>query len=777
MMDERKRNFATVGKSELKVDGRGLVTGKPLFTADIDLPDTLHVKILRSPHAHAKIVSIDTSAAEAMPGVALVLTHKNTPSTRYTTAGQGFPEPSPYDTRMFDTKVRFVGDRVAAVAADTREIAEAAVKAIRVTYEKLPAVLSIDESQAENAPVVHDEDDSKGIYDAKRNIVANIDILAGDVERGFAESDVIVETTCETQYAQHTPIEPHVVLSYLAPDDRLVLRTSTQVPFHVRRIVAYALGIPVHQIRVIKPRVGGGFGTKQEILLEGVAGLVTLRTRRPALIEMTREEEFVSSRTRHPMRVRVKLGARKDGILNALEMEGISNTGAYGSHGLTVLSNTGSKTLPLYNKAPNVHFYGKAVYTNLPVPGAYRGYGATQGYFPLEVAMDELAEKLNIDPVKLRRINHIRAGETSPIFVKLGEGREGVEQIIDSCELEKCIDIGAERIGWAHKHGKKIREGSWVHGVGMSVHMQGSGIPEIDMGAATIKMNEDGSFNLLIGATDLGTGSDTILGQIAAEVLGVPLEKIIIYSSDTDLTPFDVGAYASSTTYVSGTAVKRAAEKVREQIIDVASEMLASEMLSVDPSQLTVAGEQVRTPDGKSVTLAKVCEQAMYIKDQFQIGATASGLMHQSPPPFMASFAEIAVDTETGELKILNYVVAADCGTVINPKMAEGQVEGAVANGIGYALTEEMQFGPTGGVRNPNLFDYKILGMLDMPPLDVVLVDSYEPTGPLGAKSIAEIGINAPLPTLANAIYDAIGVRLTRTPFTPEKILAALREQ
>ncbi len=776
-MDERKKHFVTVGKSELKVDGRGLVTGKPLFTADIDLPGTLHVKILSSPHAHAKIVSIDTSAAEAMPGVALVLTHKNTPSTRYTTAGQGFPEPSPYDTRMFDTKVRFVGDRVAAVAADTREIAEAAVKAIVVTYEKLPAVLSIDESQAENAPVVHDEDDSTGIYDAKRNIVANIDILAGDVERGFVEADVIVETTCETQYAQHTPIEPHVVLSYLAPDDRLVLRTSTQVPFHVRRIVAYALGIPVHQIRVIKPRVGGGFGTKQEILLEGVAGLVTLRTRRPALIEMTREEEFVSSRTRHPMRVRVKLGATKDGILNALEMEGISNTGAYGSHGLTVLSNTGSKTLPLYNKAPNVHFYGKAVYTNLPVPGAYRGYGATQGYFPLEVAMDELAEKLNMDPVKLRRINHIRAGETSPIFVKLGEGREGVEQIIDSCELEKCIDIGTERIGWAEKRGKKIREGSWVHGVGMSVHMQGSGIPEIDMGAATIKMNEDGSFNLLIGATDLGTGSDTILGQIAAEVLGVPLEKVIVYSSDTDLTPFDVGAYASSTTYVSGTAVKRAAEKVREQIIDVASEMLASEMLSVDPSQLTVAGEQVRTPDGKSVTLAKVCEQAMYIKDQFQIGATASGLMHQSPPPFMASFAEIAVDTETGELKILNYVVAADCGTVINPKMAEGQVEGAVANGIGYALTEEMQFSPTGRVRNPNLFDYKILGMLDMPPLDVVLVDSYEPIGPLGAKSIAEIGINAPIPTLANAIYDAIGVRLTRTPFTPEKILAALREQ
>jgi CO/xanthine dehydrogenase Mo-binding subunit len=769
-MDEKKRDFATVGKSARKVDGLGLVTGKPLFTADVDLPDMLHVKILHSHYPHARITSIDTSAAEQMDGVVLVLTHMNTPTTRYTTAGQGFPEPSPYDTRMFDTKMRFVGDRVAAVAAETREIAEAALRKIQVTYEKLPPVLSIDESQAEGAPIIHDEEDSTGIYDAKRNIVANIDILAGNVEQGFSQSDVIVETTCETQYAQHTPIEPHVVLSYLAPDDRLVLRTSTQVPFHVRRIVAYALGIPLHSIRVIKPRIGGGFGAKQEIILEEIAGLVTLRTRRPAFIEMTREEEFVFSRTRHPVRTRVKLGAKKDGILNAMEMEAISNTGAYGSHGLTVLSNIGSKTLPLYNKAPNVHFYGKAVYTNMPIAGAYRGYGATQGYFPLEVAMDELSEKLAIDPLELRRINHIRVGETSPVFAKLGEGREGIEQIIESCELDKCIEIGAKRIGWRQKHGKKIRNGSWVHGLGMSVHMQGSGIPEIDMGAATIKMNEDGSFNLLIGATDLGTGSDTILGQIAAEVLGVPLEKIIVYSSDTDLTPFDVGAYASSTTYVSGTAVKRAAEKVREQIFDV-----ASQMLDVDRSQLRIGNEQVITPNGKSISLEKICTEAMYVKDQFQISATSSGLMHQSPPPFMASFAEVAVDTDTGQLKIPNYVVAADCGTVINPNMAQGQVEGAIANGIGYALTEEMLFSPTGGVRNPSLFDYKILGMLDMPPLEVILVDSYEPTGPLGAKSIAEVGINAPMPTLANAIYDAVGVRLTKTPFTPERILRAMQ--
>ncbi len=771
MMGEKNRDFSIVGKSKQKVDGIGLVTGKPKFTNDIDLPGTLKVKILHSPHAHARIISIDTSKAEAIPGVALVLTHKNTPATRFTTAGQGFPEPSPYDTRMFDDKVRFIGDRVAAVAADSEEIALAALSAIEVVYEKLPPVLSIDEALASGSPVIHDEADATGIYESTKNIVANVDISAGDVERGFAESDVVVETTCETQYAQHTPIEPHVVLSYLADDNRLVLRTSTQVPFHVRRIVAYALGIPVHHIRVIKPRIGGGFGTKQEILLEDVAGLVTLRTGRPALIELTRKEEFVSSRTRHPMRVRVKLGAKNDGVLNAIEMEGISNTGAYGGHGLTVLSNTGSKSLPLYNKAENVRFFGRAVYTNLPVGGAYRGYGATQGYFPLEVAMDELAERLSIDPVELRRKNHIRSGESSPIFAKLGEGREGVAFTIKSCALDRCIDIGEERIGWAEKHGRRFRDGAWVHGVGMSVHMQGSGIPEIDMAAATIKMNEDGSFNLLIGATDLGTGSDTILAQIAAEVLGVPLEKVIVYSSDTDLTPFDVGAYASSTTYVSGMAVKRAAEKVREQIIGV-----AASMLDADPSSLTVDQESVNTPEGKSVSLAAVCERAMYRVDQFQIGATASSVPQESPPPFMASFAEVAVNTETGRVKILNYVVAADCGTVINPNMAEGQMEGAIANGIGYALTEEMQISSLGRVRNPSLFDYKIPSMLDMPPLDVVLVDSYEPTGPLGAKSVAEIGINAPIPTIANAIYDAIGVRLTETPFTPERVLQALSE-
>lgn len=769
MCEQRKQEFTIVGRSEQKVDGIALVTGKPKFVTDIDLSNMLYVKILHSPYAHARITEIDTSRAEALPGVMCVLSSKNTPSTRYTTAGQGYPEPSPYDTRMFDTKVRFVGDRVAAVAAETEEIALQALKEIEVHYEELSPVLSADAATMLETAIIHDEKDATGIFDPARNISAKIDINVGDVTQGFAESDSIVETTCETQYVQHTPIEPHVVLSYLDEDGRLVLRTSTQVPFHVRRIVSYVLGIPLHRIRVIKPRTGGSFGVKQEVLLEDLAGLVTLRTERPALIELTRQEEFVSTRTRHPMRIRVKLGAKKNGVLHAIEMEVLSNTGAYGTHSLTVLSNVGSKTLPIYNKAKNVRFSGKAVYTNLPVAGAYRGYGAPQGYYSLEVAMDELAGKLGLDPVELRRRNHIRCGESSPIFEEIGEGREGVAQTINSCELERCLEIGAKRIGWAKKRGSRTRNGSWVHGLGMSIHMQGSAIAQVDMGAATIKMNEDGSFNLLVGAADLGTGSDTILGQIAAEVLGVPLSKVIVYSSDTDFTPFDVGAYASSTTYVSGTAVKRAAEEVRGQIVEVAAAMLKSDM-----TNLAIKDEQVISIDGRSVTLAEVCQRAMYQVDQFQIGAMASCVQDQSPPPFMSSFAEVAVDTETGFVKIVDYVAVVDCGTVINPKMAEGQIEGALINGIGHALSEVMLFSPTGRVQNATLFDYKILGALDIPPIDVTLLDSYEPTGPMGAKSIAEIGINGPIPTIANAIYDAVGVRLTRVPFTPERVLSAI---
>jgi probable selenate reductase molybdenum-binding subunit len=770
MTETPRAPYQVVGTNAMKVDGYGLVTGRPKFVADIDQGALLVIRLLTSPHAHARIVAIDTAAAEAVPGVACILTHANTPAARFTTAGQGYPEPSPYDTRLFDDKMRFIGDFVAAVAADSEAAAEAALRALRVDYEELPAVLSIDEALAAGAPTIHDEADARGIHEAARNIAAAVDIDIGDVATAFGDCATVVETTCETQYVQHTPIETHVVHSALDDDGRLVLRSSTQVPFHARRIVARTLGLPMHRVRVIKPRIGGGFGAKQEILLESIAGLATLRTGRPALLQLNRQEEFVSSRTRHPMRIRVKAGADNDGTLRALEMEALSNTGAYGSHALTVLSNTGSKTLPLYNKAADVRFFGKAVYTNLPVSGAYRGYGATQGYFPLETAMDQLAERLGMDPLALRAKNHIRSGESSPIFEKLGEGREGVAFAVRSCELPRCIEIGRERIDWDRRRGQRERHGSWIHGLGMSIHMQGSGIPQIDMAAATLRMNEDGSCHLLAGATDLGTGSDTILAQIAAEVLTVPVEHVVVTSSDTDTTPFDVGAYASSTTYVSGTAVRRAAEAVREQLLGVAAAALETE-----PGRLTLRGGVVVGPDGRTLSLSELCRRAIHEVDQFQIEATASCVPEESPPPFLASFAEVAVDTDTGFVRVVRYVAAVDCGTAINPHMAEGQVEGAIVNGIGYALSEEMQLSSRGRVRNPSLFDYKIPSAADVPPIEVVLVDAYEPTGPMGAKSVGEIAINAPAPTIANAIYDAVGVRLTKTPFTPERVLAALR--
>ena len=762
--------FEVVGNSERRVDGLALVTGRPVFAGDLDLPGTLHLALLASPHAHARIRHIDARAAARLPGVALVLTHENTPSIRFTTAGQGYPEPSPYDARMFDPKVRFVGDRVAVVAAESRRLAAEALSLIAVDYEVLPAVLSLDAALAPGAPVVHDEGDAEGIWDAAHNLAAAVDIAVGDAAAAFAECAVVVETTCETQYAQHAPLETHVCQSYLDDNGRLVLHTSTQVPFHLRRIIARILDLPIHRIRVVKPRIGGGFGVKQEVLVEDVCALVTMRTGRPARWEYTRPEEFVSARTRHPFRIRVKVGARADGVLHAIEMDATQNTGAYGTHSLTVLSNAGSKTLPLYNKAPHVRFTGRSVYTNLPVGGAYRGYGGTQAAFPLETALDQMAERLGLDPVELRRRNHIRSGETSPIFAELGEGREGVPMTIKSCALPECLTAGMEAFGWAHKRARPRDTGPIRRGVGMSLHMQGSGIPLIDMAAATIKMNDDGSFHLLVGATDIGTGSDTILGQIAAEVLGVGLDQIVVYSSDTDFTPFDTGAYASSTTYVSGKAVERAALEVKEQIRRV-----GAAMLKADAAGLALGDGRVTAPDGRSVTLAEVCTRAFYGADQFQIGATASCVPDESPPPFLASFAEVAVDVETGHVRVLDYVAAVDCGTPINPRMAEGQVEGAVAHGLGYALTEEYLFTPGGKVRNADLSRYKIPGTLDLPPIRVILVDSYEPTGPMGAKSVAEIGINGPIPSIANAIYHAVGLRLTRTPFTPERVWRALR--
>ncbi|GAB4319385.1 MAG: molybdopterin-dependent oxidoreductase [Candidatus Sumerlaeia bacterium] len=769
--------FREVAHSVPKVDGEGLVCGQPMFCDDIDLRGLLIGKILPSPYAHARIVHIDTSAAEAMRGVKCVLTHKNVPRVPHTTAGQGYPEPSPYDTFMLDSKVRFVGDRVAAVAAVNEEIAMEALSRIKVDYEELPAVLDPREAMKPGAPVIHDEPDCFAKipvpYDPQRNLAAHVKFQLGDVERALSQSAFIFDAEFETPYASHCAIEPHITICYIDEQGRLVVRTSTQVPFHARRIVAQCLQLPIRMVRVIKPRIGGGFGGKQEILLEDICGMLAWRTRRPVKMELTRAEEFIASRTRHPQVLRLRAGASADGTIKALDLSALMNTGAYGSHALTVLCNTGSKTLGLYH-AETIRFEGHSVYTNLPVGGAYRGYGATQGFFALGVAMDAIAEFMGGDVLELHKRLHIQPGEVNPVTRALGEGREGVEEIIGSCGLDECIERGAAEIGWREKRGRgRLAPGPKKRGVGMVCLMQGSSIPEIDMASAAIKMNEDGSFNLTCGATDLGTGSDTVLAQIAAETLGVSTRDIIVYSSDTDMTPFDVGAYASSTTYLSGQAVERAARRVREQILRVAARMLNVEE---ERCELQVNRVVDRVTE-KSVTLSEVALYSLYQHEQHQIAAVESAYSRKSPPPFAAHFCEVEVDVQTGLITVLKYVAACDCGVAINPRLAEGQVEGAVLNGISYALTEEYLFNSKGRMLNPNWNYYKLFSALDTPEIKTILVETYEDSGPYGAKSVSEININGPMGAISNAVFDATGVRLLRAPFTPERVLAALAEK
>ena len=763
----------SVGRSERRVDSVKLATGRGTFVDDIALPGMLHARILHSPHAHARIARIDAEHARAMPGVAAVLTHQDVPRVPYTTAGQGWPEPSPYDAVMLDDKVRFVGDRVAVVAAEDPELARRACDAIRVEYDVLPAILDPEQSMAPGAPVIHDQEDASGIKDASRNLAAEIVAEVGSVERGFAEAEQVFEGTYRVPYVQQSSIEPHITITWLDEDHRLIVRTSTQVPFHVRRIIAPLLGIPVRRIRVIKPRIGGGFGGKQEVLIEDLCGMLTLRTGRPVRLEYTREEELSAARTRHPQIVQVKTGV-KQGRFTAIEMKVLENTGAYGTHALTVMSVTGNRALSLY-RAPNLRYEARAVYTNLAVAGAFRGYGCPQGFFALESHVDEVAHALGEDPLEFRSRNHVREGDDQPIAEVLGEGKEGFRQLIRSCGLPEAIRLGAEAIGWSGrrkspsgKYGAAAHAGV-ARGIGMAIVMQASGIPGVDMGAASIKMNEDGSFNLLVGATDIGTGADTMFCQVAAEALGVGIEKIIPYSSDTDMTPFDPGAYASSTTYISGRAVEKAARLVLGQIRDVGARMLEEE-----PDAVVLHNEKVCAKDGRFVTYEQVCLSSLYQKDQFQIMATASHMSLDSPPPFAAVFAEVEVDTATGLVRVRKLVEAVDCGQVVNPHMAEGQVEGAAAQALGYALFERMPADAAGRMEFRSFRDYTIASAIDVPEIVTILVPTHEPTGPFGAKAVAEIPINGPAPAIANAVFNATGARIRELPLVPERVCRAL---
>ncbi|MEM7344515.1 MAG: molybdopterin cofactor-binding domain-containing protein [Chloroflexota bacterium] len=771
-------DMKVVGKSEAKVDAIKLAKGNPAFVDDIEMRGMLYAKLLTSPHAHARILNIDDSEARALPGVQAVIHYKNIARVRYASGGQSYPNPPPYDQVSFDNKVRYVGDRVAAVAAESLDIAEKALKLINVTYEVLPAVFDENRAIKEGAPVIHDESDLEDVYDASRNICHYIEAGVGDVEQGFAEADHIFDYVYRVHQVQQCPIEPHIAISYWDPDERLVIRTSTQVPFHVRRMVAPLLGLPVKRIRVIKPRIGGGFGVKQEMLIEDIVGHLTIATGKPVRLELTRAEEFISSRTRHPQTITFKSGVTNDGILTAQEMKVVGNTGPYGTHGLTVQTVTGLRGLSTYN-APHKRFDCTVVYTNIPVPGAYRGYGGPQALFALEVHMDEIAEALKMDVVEFRRKNWVNAGDPMPIAVELGEGeKETVTAIpvIRSSGLSECMAQGMQAIDWNRRDqpGWNLVPGkpNLRRGLGVAVCMHGTAIPGLDMGGASIKINDDGSFNVLVGATDLGTGSDTVLGQIAAEVLGVPLEDILVYSSDTDMTPFDTGAYASSTTYISGTAVQKAAELVREQIKERAGLMLE---LS-DWSDVTLADRRAYASDGRSVTMEEIGLHSLHQDQQRQIMATASYVSYESPPPFAGQFAEIEVDIQTGQVTVKKLIMAVDCGVAINPITASGQVEGGMVQALGYAHCEEMAYDEKGRMVNAALGPYKIYRADEMPELETILVQTVEPSGPFGAKAIAEIPKDGVAPAIANAIYNATGVRMRNIPFTPERVWVALQE-
>jgi len=783
--------WQSVGKPEVKVDAVKLVQGKPAFAGDFEKRGMLVAKVLHSPVAHALIKSIDTSKARSLPGVATVLTWKDLPRVIYSTAGQSDPIPGPLDSFSLDKKVRFVGDRVAFIAAETEEIAIEALKLIEVEYEILTPILDPSKAMESNAPVLHDEPEFVDFADsdAKRNLAAHIHIDIGDVDQGFMEADYVIEGSYEVPKVQQAHIEPHVAVTYWDEDDRLVIRTSTQVPFHVRRQLAPVLGLPIKRIRVVKPRIGGGFGGKQEVLIEDVAAHLTIATGRPVVCEYSREEEFTASRSRHPMQIKMKTGVMRNGTITANAMQVLSDTGAYGCHALTVTGNTGHKSMALYvgdgvyREHPNIQFIADIVYTNLPPAGAYRGYGVPQGYWPVERHMEKIACQLGLAPLDFRLKNALRAGELHPFSTAWSEGREPQPETIATCGLEECVRQGRATINWD----EKFNIPNWRHvpkkpylkrGIGVALVMQGTAIPYLDMGGASIKMNDDGSFNLLIGATDLGTGSDTVLSQMAAEVLGVPIEDIIPYSSDTDFTPFDKGAYASSTTYISGGAVVKAAQQVAERI-----KLRAANILNEQSSENRFVADNIRLynrqaicVDGQSVSLETIARHALHQSDQEQIMGVASFMSPVSPPPFAAQFAEVTVDIETGQVIVDRLLMAVDAGVIVNPITASGQVEGGMAQALGYAVCEEMIYDSLGRARERDLRDYHIFQAHEMPVLETIFVETFEPSHPFGVKAVAEIPMDGVAPAVGNAVRDACGVDVDKIPILPERLWRELKK-
>ena len=749
-----------VNNRVMKKDAMSLVTGQAVYTDDIAPKDALIVKVLRSPHAHAIVKNVKKDIALKVPGIECILTWEDAPKTRFTTAGQTYPELSPYDRKILDERVRYVGDAVAIVAGENEKCVDRALKMIKVEYEVLKPVLDFREA-LDNEVVVHPEEDWEVKVpispDVKRNLICHDVLEEGDVEAEFAKCKYVIEETYLTKANQQTMMETFRAYTYKDAYGRLVCVASTQVPFHVRRILATALDTSKSNIRVVKPRIGGGFGAKQSVINEIFPALVTWKTGKPAKIIYSRKESQIVSSPRHQMQITVKLGADENGKLKAASLYTLSNAGAFGDHTPTTIGLTGHKSLPLYTSHVNAFkFAFDGVYSNTIPAGAYRGYGATQGVYALETTMNKLALKMNMDPIEFKKKNLLKEGDYMPAYH--GE-------TANSCTLEKCLDKVKEMINWDEKYPCKDLGNGKVRSVGLAVAMQGSAISNVDVASVTIKVNDDGFYSMMIGATDMGTGCDTILAQIAADCLDTHVDNIVVYGVDTDISPYDSGSYASSTTYLTGNATIKTCQILREKIIAAGADMLDIKLEDAD-----FDGEKVYSvKEERSISLKDIANNAMCYSNH-TLTATAKQKTPVSPPPYTAGAVEIELDKETGHVEIIDYATCVDCGTVINPALATVQTEGGLVQGIGMALYEDVQYDKRGRILNDSFMQYKIPTRLDMGKIRVEFESSYEPTGPFGAKSIGELVINTPSPALCHAIYNASGVWINELPMTSEKI-------
>lgn len=748
-----------VNKPVPKTDAMSLVTGKPVYTDDLAPSDCLIVKLLRSPHANAWVEEIKTDAAKKIEGIACVLTYEDVSHKRFTLAGQTAPEISPWDRYIIDKHVRFVGDPVAIVAGETEEAVDKALKRIKVKYRVEEAVLDIHTAK-DNPILVHPEDDwympIPAGGDNKRNLCSSNVEEVGDVDAMLEKCAYTVDQVYHTKANQQTMMETFRTYCYMDHFQRLTVVSSTQIPFHIRRIVGNALNIPSSKVRVIKPRIGGGFGAKQSSVSEVFPALVTWVTGCPSKIVFSRKESMIASSPRHEMEVHIRMGADENGIVKAIDLYTLSNTGAYGEHGPTTVGLSGHKSIALYRHTEAYRFAYDVVYTNMQAAGAYRGYGATQGIFAVESAADELAHKMGMDPVKFRELNMPMEGEALPGYPDV--------PINGSCTMDKCLARAKEMIGWDEKYPFRDMGNGKVRGVGIAMAMQGSSIAGIDVGGADIKLNEDGSYTLALGCSDMGTGCDTILAQMAADCLDTDMKNIVVFSVDTDISPYDSGSYASSTTYATGNAVIQACGELRKRI-----HAFGAQMLGVSAEDSDFDGEKVRTEDGKEVTLQQIAGKATCgVCSELQVVKEYSSPI--SPPPFMVGAAEVEVDKETGQIDVIDYVGVIDCGTPINPNLARVQAEGGIGQGIGMVLYEDIQYTDKGKIRNNSFMQYKIPNRMDIPKVRIEFESSYEKTGPFGAKSIGELVIDTPCPAIANAVYNATGVRVRELPITPEKV-------